>query len=85
MTETILTYPTFLLGFGGGIYHISHESITRDGEATIDHDARLERNTDRQRHRDEEPTRRADGDPNALHHACCNLEDEFNMVGNQLV
>ena len=31
-TETVSTCPTFLLGFEGGIFHIRHDSVTRDGE-----------------------------------------------------
>ena len=33
-TETISTHPTFLPGFRGRIFHISHDSITRDGETS---------------------------------------------------
>jgi hypothetical protein len=39
------------------------------------------KNADHQRRRDEEVACRADGDLNAPHRACRNLEDEFNMVG----
>jgi hypothetical protein len=47
-TETIFTCPTFSSRFGGGIYHISHNSITKDGETFNQCDACLVKNADRQ-------------------------------------
>ena len=84
-SETISSCPTFLLGFRGEIFHISHDNITRDDETSDQRDARLAKNADRQHRQDEEATLIADGNPNGPPHMCHNLEDEFNMVGNQPV
>ena len=67
------------------IFHVSHDSVTRDGEIADERNARLAKNVDRQRRRDEEATCAADGDPNAPHCVHRNLDEEFKMVGNQLV
>ena len=49
-TKTTLTYPTFPPRFGGMIFHVSHDSATRDGKTSDEHNARLAKNTDRQHH-----------------------------------
>ena len=48
-TKTISSCPTFPLGFGGMIFHVSHDSVTKDGETAKEREARLAKNTDRQR------------------------------------
>jgi hypothetical protein len=49
-TKTVSSCPTFPLGFGGMIFHVSHDSITKDGETAKEHEARLAKNADRQCH-----------------------------------
>ena len=66
-TKTISSYPTFPLGFRGMIFHVSHDSITKDGKTSEERNAHLAKNADHQRRRDEEAARGVDGDPNALH------------------
>ena len=56
-----------------------------DGETAKERNARLAKNVDRQCRRNEEAARGVDGDPNAPHHARRNLEDKYDMVGNQPV
>jgi hypothetical protein len=84
-TETVSNCPPFPLGFGGEIFHISHDSITRDGKTAEERDALLARNANRQHRRDEEATRAADGNPNGPPRMRRNLNEEFDMVGNQPV
>ena len=48
------SYPAFPPGFGGIIFHISHNSVTKDGETAKEGEARLAKNTNRQRRRDVE-------------------------------
>ena len=48
-TQTVTSYPTFSLGFGGMIFHVSHDSVTKDGETTEEREAHLAKNADRQR------------------------------------
>ena len=49
-TKTVSSYPTFPPGFGGMIFHVSHDNVTKDGEITDERNARLAKNTDRQHH-----------------------------------
>jgi hypothetical protein len=51
-TKIVSSYPTFPPGFGGMIFHISHDNITKDGETTEEREARLAKNADRQCRRD---------------------------------
>ena len=60
-TKTVSSYPTFPLGFGGMIFHVSHDSVTKDGETTEEREAHLAKNADRQRRRDAEAAQGADG------------------------
>jgi hypothetical protein len=67
------------------IFHVSHDGTTRDGETFDEHNARLAKNVDHQRRRDAEAARRADEDG---HSSPCwgrNLEEEFDMMGDQPV
>jgi hypothetical protein len=54
LTETALGCPIFPLGFGGIIFHVSMDSGTKDGETPEEREARLVKNADCQRRRDEE-------------------------------
>ena len=49
-TQIVPSYPTFSLGFGGMIFHFSHDSVTKDGETAEESEARLAKNADRQCH-----------------------------------
>ena len=40
-TRTLSSYPTFPLGFGGMIFHVSHDSVTKEGEIAEERDACL--------------------------------------------
>ena len=53
-TRTLLSYPTFPLGFRGMIFHISLDSVTKGGEIVEEHDAHLAKNIDHQRRQDAE-------------------------------
>ena len=44
------------------IFHVSHDSITKDGKTAEEREARLAKNTDRQRHRDSKAVEPADED-----------------------
>ena len=65
------------------IFHVSHDSAIRDGENSDERDTRLAKNADRQHRRDAEVACGADehGPP----HRERNLEEEFDMVGDQPV
>jgi hypothetical protein len=65
-TNTIPSYPTFPPGFGGMIFHISHDSVTKDGETAEECEARLAKNADHQHRRDAEATQGTDGDGHGL-------------------
>ena len=84
-TKTISSCPTFPLGFGGMIFHISHDSVTKDGETVEERKARLAKNTDCQRRRDAEvaPEVSEDGRGPSRHQR--NLEKAFDMVDDQPV
>ena len=45
-TKTTSSCPSFPLRFGGMIFHVSHDSVTRDGDTTDERNARLAKNTD---------------------------------------
>ena len=77
--------PTFHPGFGGMIFHVSHDSVTKDGETAEEHEAHLAKNTDRQRRRDAEVAQATDEDGQGPSRHQCNLEEAFDMVGNQPV
>ena len=77
--------PPFPLGFGRDLFMVSHDSVAVDGETSVQRCEREARNTDRQRHRNEEAknaTQAARGGPPPLAH---NLQQEFLMVDNQRV
>ena len=81
-TKTVSSYPTFPLGFGGMIFHISHDSITKDGKTVEEREARLAKNADRQCRRDEEAAQGADDDGCGPPRHQRNLEEAFDMVGD---
>ena len=84
-TKTASSCPTFPLGFGGMIFHVSHGSATRDGETSYERNALLAKNTDRQCHRDAKTARGGDMDGHSPPRRGRNLVEEFNMVGDQPV
>lgn len=45
-TRTSPSYPTFPLGFGGMIFHVSHDIMTREGETAEEGDTRLAENAE---------------------------------------
>ena len=51
-TKTISSCPAFPSGFGGMIFHVSHDSVTKDGKTAEEREARLAKNVDRQCCRD---------------------------------
>ena len=67
------------------IFHVSHDSVTKDDETPEDREAHLAKNDDRQHHRDAEVAQGANEDgrgPPCLQH---NLDEAFDMVGDQPV
>lgn len=84
-TKTASSCPTFPPWFGGTIFHVSHNSTTKDGETAEECEARSAKNADHQRHRDAEAAQGANEDGHALPRHQRNLEEEFDMVGDQLV
>ena len=67
------------------IFHISHDNVTKDGETVEEREARLAKNTDRQRCRDAEAAQVANEDGRGPPCHQCNLEEAFDMVGDQPV
>ena len=67
------------------IFHFSHDSVTKERETTEERNARLAKNVDRQRRRDAEAAPEADEDGRSPSFHQRNLEEAFDMVGNQLV
>ena len=67
------------------IFHISHDSITKDSETAEEREARLAKNADRQRHRDAKAAQGADKDGRSPPRHQRNLEEAFDMVGDQPV
>ena len=67
------------------IFHVSHDSVTKDSETAEEREARLANNADRQRRRDAEVAQGADEDGHGPPHHRCNLEEAFDMVGDQPV
>jgi hypothetical protein len=45
-TKTASSCPTFPSGFGGMIFHVSHDSVTRDDETIDERNACLAKNAD---------------------------------------
>ena len=80
--SSCLTFPP---GFGGMIFHVSHDSVTKDGKTAEEHEARLAKNADCQRRQDAEVAQATDEDGCGLPRHKHNLEDAFNMVGDQPV
>ena len=76
------SYPTFPLGFEGIIFHVSQDSVTKDGKTAEEHEACLAKNANRQRRRDAEVAQVANEDGRGLPHHQCNLEEAFDMVGD---
>jgi len=79
-TRTLSSYPTFPPGFRGMIFHISHDSVTKEGETAKEHDARLAKNADRQRCQDIEVAPEGDEDGCGPSRHQRNLEEAFDMV-----
>ena len=67
------------------IFHVSYDSVTKDGKTTKEREAHLAKNADRQCCRDAEVAHAADEDGCGPPRHQCNLEEAFDMVGNQLV
>ena len=67
-TTTVSSCPTFPPGFGGIIFHVSHNSVTNDGETVEECKARLAKNTDCQRRRDAEVAQGANEDGRSPSH-----------------
>ena len=67
------------------IFHVSHDSITKDGKTAEEREARLAKNVDRQHRRDAEVAQVADEDRRGLSRHQHNLEEAFDMVGDQPV
>ena len=64
------------------IFHISHDSVTKDGETVEEREARLAKNVDRQRRRDAEVAQATDEDGQGPSRHQCNLVEAFDMVGD---
>ena len=62
---------------------VSHDSIVIDGETSVQHHEREARNTDRQRHCNEEAENIAQATRGGLSPLTHNLQQEFLMVDNQ--
>ena len=84
-TKTASSCPTFPPRFGGMIFHVSHDNVTKDGETAEERKARLAKNADRQRRRDAKVAQGADEDGRGPPRHQRNLEEAFDMVGDQLV
>jgi hypothetical protein len=84
--KTALGCPTFPLGFGGMIFHVNMDSGTKDGKTPKEREACLVNNAACQRRRDDEAAQGANSqDTNGLPCTHCNLQEEFDMVGDQPV
>ena len=46
-TKSASSCPAFPLGFRGMIFHVSHNSVTKDGETAEEREAHLAKNADR--------------------------------------
>ena len=66
------------------IFHVSHVSVTKDGETAEEREAHLAKNADRQRRRDAEAAQGADEDGHGPPRHQRNLEEAFDMVDDQL-
>ena len=64
------------------IFHVSHDSVTKEGETAEEHDARLVKNVDRQHHRNVEVAPEAGEGGHGLPRHQHNLEEAFDMVGD---
>ena len=67
------------------IFYVSHDSVTKDSETAEEHEARLVKNVDRQHRRDVEAAQVAAENGRGPPHHQRNLEEAFDMVGNQPV
>jgi len=67
------------------IFHVSHDSVTKEGETTEECDACLAKNADRQHRRDTEAAPKADKDGRGPPCHQRNLKEAFDMVGDQPV
>ena len=65
------------------IFHISHDSVTKEGEIAEERDAHLPKNADRQCRRDAEAAPKAGEDGRGLSCHQRNLEEAFDIVGDQ--
>jgi len=64
---------------------VSHDSITIDGETSVKRREHEAKNTDRQRHCNEEAENATQAARGGLPPVACNLKQEFLMVDNQQV
>ena len=67
------------------IFHVTHNSITKDGETAEEREAHLAKNADHQRRRDEEAAQGANEDGRGPPHQERNLKEAFDMVDDQPV
>ena len=84
-TQTEPSCPAFPPGFGGVIFHVSQDSASKDAETTEERTARLAKNADHQHRRDAEAVQEAPEDGRCAPRHQRNLEEAFNMVGDQPV
>ena len=63
------------------IFHVIHDSVTKEGETAEERDARLAKNADHQRRRDAEAVQLADEDGRSPPRHQDNLEEAFDIVG----
>ena len=67
------------------IFHVSHDSVTKEGETAEERDARLVKNVDSQCRQDAEAAAEAGKDGRGPPRHQRNLEEAFDMVGDQPV
>ena len=67
------------------IFHVSHDSVTKDGETAEEREAHLAKNAGRQHRRDAEAAQGADEDGHGLPRHQRNLEEAFDMVRHSTV
>ena len=80
-TKTVSSCPTFPLGFGGMIFHISHNNATKDDKTAEEREALLAKSANHQRRRDAKVAQWVNENGRGPPHYQCNLEESFDMVG----
>ena len=65
------------------IFHVSHNSVTKDAKTTKERVAHLAKNINRQCRREVEATQEAHKEGQGPPHYKRNLEEAFDMVGDQ--